>query len=130
MNRRSNYTAIAGGMLILLALLAISTSAFAQLPGVGGVPAYAPPFDTVGFITDAGLGAAGTKTTSYASVPRNAAGWMIVNGSMIIVPSNTVLQMPATSMTWADLFDPSGAAQVPGTASNPYGSDVTANGTQ
>ena len=55
MNRRSNYTSIAARALVVLALLAISFSAFAQVPGVGGVPAYAPPFDVVGYIQDAGI---------------------------------------------------------------------------
>jgi hypothetical protein len=34
-------------------------------------------------------------------------GWIKVNGKDIVVPCNTVLQMPATSLTWAELFDPS-----------------------
>jgi len=125
MNRRSNYTSIAARALVVLALLAISFSAFAQVPGVGGVPAYAPPFDVVGYIQDAGLGAPGTKTATFASVPRTAGGWVITNGTTITVPSNTTLQMPATEVTWADLFDSS--AQPTG---NPYGGDITAGGTQ
>ena len=32
---------------------------------------------------------------------------MTVNGVEIIIPCNTILQMPATSLTWAELFDPS-----------------------
>jgi len=106
MNRRSNYTSIAARALVVLALLAISFSAFAQVPGVGGVPAYAPPFDVVGYIQDAGLGAPGTKTATFASVPRTAGGWVITNGTTITVPSNTTLQMPATEVTWADLLIP------------------------
>lgn len=125
MNRRSNYTSIAGRALLVLALLAISLSAFAQLPGVGGVAAYAPPFDTTGFIQDAGLGAPGTKSTTFASVPRNSGGWLITNSTMIVIPANATLQMPATEVAWADLFD--STAQPAG---NPYGGDVTAGGTQ
>jgi hypothetical protein len=129
MNRRSNYTSVAGAILMVVALLAVSTSAFAQLPGTGGVPAYAPPFDEVGFIQDAGLGAPNAHAT-YSNMNRTQAGWLIVNGHTVVVPQNTVLQMPAISVTWADLFDPSGALQVPGTASSSYGGDVTHGGSQ
>jgi hypothetical protein len=55
---------------------------------------------------------------------------MVVNNHTIIVPRNTVLQMPAISVTWADLFDPAGASQVPATTGSPYGGDVTHDGTQ
>jgi hypothetical protein len=96
---------------------------------VGGIPAYAPPFDEIGFIQDAGLGAPGSRAT-YSNMNRTQAGWMIVNGHTIVVPQNTVLQMPAIAVTWADLFDPNGAAQVPGTTSSAYGGDVTHGGTQ
>jgi hypothetical protein len=128
MNRRSNFTSIAGGLLVLLAILAITTSAFAQLPNVGGVANYAPPFDMVGFMQDAGIGAAG-QHNPYTGMNRTAAGWMIINDHTITVPANTVLQMPAVSVTWADLFDPAGAAQVP-TGTGAFGGDVTHAGIQ
>jgi hypothetical protein len=115
MNRRSNYTSIVTRALAILAVIAISLSAFAQLPGVGGVANYAPPFDMVGFLQDAGLGAPPTpgvpgQHLTFSSANRTQSGWMSVNDHAILVPQNTVLQMPATSMTWADLFDPAGAA--------------------
>src|SRR5450432_3107485 len=53
------------------------------------------PFDTVGFIQSATVDTA----TDYFS-----AGWLEVNGLKIRVPRNTIFQMPATSMTWADMF--------------------------
>src|SRR5450432_3906976 len=53
------------------------------------------PFDTVGFIQSATVDTA----TDYFS-----AGWLEVNGLKIRVPRNTVFQMPATSMSWADMF--------------------------
>jgi hypothetical protein len=116
-------------MLALVSVLVISTCATAQLPGVGGVINYAPPFDEVGFIQDAGLGAPNGHAT-FSNMNRTQAGWMILNGHNIVVPQNTVLQMPAIAVTWADLFDPSGAAQVPGSATSAYGGDVTRSGVQ
>ncbi len=39
--------------------------------------------------------------------PKLYGGKVTVNGVEIIIPCNTILQMPATSLTWAELFDPS-----------------------
>jgi hypothetical protein len=53
------------------------------------------PFDVIGFIQTATV----DTPADYFS-----AGWVEVNGLKIRVPRNTVFQMPATSMTWADMF--------------------------
>jgi len=58
-------------------------------------------FDVTGFIENA--------TVSGASCPGLPAsqwgGTAVVNGLTITIPCNTILQMPAASFTWADLFN-------------------------
>lgn len=71
-------------------------------------PPKAPrPFDIIGFLEDAKLDQnndAGT-CAQKPSDPRLAGGSAKINGITITIPCNTVLQMPATSFTWADLFN-------------------------
>ncbi|HET9596895.1 MAG TPA: hypothetical protein VFP65_15005, partial [Anaeromyxobacteraceae bacterium] len=52
------------------------------------------PFQVVGFLQAATLG--GSTALS--------GGTLTVNGQTIIVPDNTVVLMPATALTWAELF--------------------------
>ncbi|MEY4748212.1 MAG: hypothetical protein RIQ60_426 [Pseudomonadota bacterium] len=75
-------------------------------PGPVGRPAPVPAqFDVIGFIQEARLDT--NNIVCRASDPKLRGGWIKVNGKDIVVPCNTVLQMPATSLTWAELFDPS-----------------------
>ena len=114
--RRSSAT---GGLLrLLICLLAFGAgNALAAQGGVGGgarggalfppsplVPAapVPPPFDITGFIQEATLDTAGT--ICQASDPRLAGGTLKVNDVLVIVPCNTVLQMPASTLTWQELF--------------------------
>jgi hypothetical protein len=60
-------------------------------------------FDIIGFIQEARLDTAGAVCTP--SHPKLRGGWLKVNGTTVTVPCNTVLQMPATSLSWAELFD-------------------------
>jgi hypothetical protein len=53
------------------------------------------PFDVIGFMQSATVDTA----ADYFS-----AGWLEVDNMKIRVPRMTVFQMPATSMTWADMF--------------------------
>jgi hypothetical protein len=89
----------------------LMTASLAQAGKPGGVavllpifvPVQAPqlylpsetPFDMLGFMQSATV----DTPTDYFS-----AGWMEVNGLKIRVPRNTIFQMPATQMTWADMF--------------------------
>jgi hypothetical protein len=60
-------------------------------------------FDVTGFIQDA------TVDNNGDVCPRsevNRGGTVTVNGIKIIVPCNSIVQMPAASFTWGDLFDP------------------------
>ena len=96
----------------LLSLAAfLMTASLAQAGRPGGVavllpffvPVQAPqpflpnntPFDMVGYMQTATVDTPG----DYFS-----AGWMEVNGIKIRIPRNTLFQMPATAMTWADMF--------------------------
>jgi hypothetical protein len=96
-------------LLSLVTLLMTASLAQAGRPGGVAVllpffiPVQAPqpylpmttPFDMVGYIQTATV----DTPADYFS-----AGWLEVNGLKIRVPRNTIFQMPATSMTWADMF--------------------------
>ncbi len=103
---------------LLVCLLALSAgSSYAAKPvlgnggGGGGVfatgpllpaPPVPPQFDITGFIQEATLDSAGSICT--ASDPRLTGGTVKVNGITVIVPCNTILQMPAATLTWQELF--------------------------
>ena len=80
--------------------------------GVGGGvfgpnPLLPPPrlpkqFDITGFIQEASLDSTGK--ICQASDPRLAGGMLKVNDLTVIVPCNTILQMPAATLTWQELF--------------------------
>jgi hypothetical protein len=71
------------------------------------------PFDVVGFIEAA--------TLTPAADSFSGGGTITVNGTVITVPTNTLLQMPAFALTWQEVF-----TQAPfpyGLASSPTGAD-------
>lgn len=57
-------------------------------------------FDITGFIQAATLGGAG----SGSGVGARQGGFITVNGHLITVPSNTIVILPATALTWQELF--------------------------
>ena len=59
-------------------------------------------FDITGFIQEATLDRNGA--VCKALDPRLAGGTLRVNDIAVIVPCNTVLQMPAATLTWQELF--------------------------
>ena len=92
----------------VVSVLTLNTAlpAFAQIftPAVIPPVAIAPPgFDVTGFIQDATLDTTGA--ICQPSHPRLAGGTVTVNGQKIVIPCNTILQLPAATMTWADLFN-------------------------
>ncbi len=111
-------------------MLAPTGPLFAARPGgvATGLPPFVPvpapvktlapvsPFNIVGFIQKATLDSPGDVSSG---------GTMVVNGITIIVPRNTIFQMPATAMTWEELFAlaPSSSApsNLPCASSNPSG---------
>ncbi len=78
--------------MMLLAIAMVWTgAAIAQLP----LQPVGSPFDMTGFIQNATLDPTGDVLTG---------GTLTVNGNTIIVPRNTIMQMPAFALTWAQLF--------------------------
>lgn len=65
-------------------------SLYAQLPVRSSTP-----FTVVGFIQAATMDTPGDIWSG---------GQLTVNGHLIIIPRNTILQMPAFALTWAELF--------------------------
>jgi hypothetical protein len=108
-------------MVLIYIAAAWSTSAFAAkgpgAAGVGGVvrgagvfapaPLLAPPpvppqFDITGFIQEAMLDS--NSSICQASDVRLQGGTVKVNGITVTIPCNTILQMPAATLTWQELF--------------------------
>ncbi len=100
-------------LLLCLVLLGPGNAQAANPLGGGGVglfipgpllpaPPVPPQFDITGFIQEASLDRDGA--ICKASDPRLAGGSVKVNGITVIVPCNTILQMPAATLTWQELF--------------------------
>jgi hypothetical protein len=70
----------------------------AQTPAPGG----AAPFDIVGFIDAATLTPGTNPAGEYDGF--SGGGTVTVNGTTIVVPRNTLLQMPALALTWEEVF--------------------------
>jgi hypothetical protein len=99
-------------LLISLGMLCMTTPLYAKGPAIFDPAPLSPPpaapraFDMIGFLEEAKLdegniaGTCGHKATD----DRLAGGTAKINGITITIPCNTVVQMPATSITWADLF--------------------------
>ena len=100
-------------MVSVMAFVSGEAQAAKRVP-VGGVPIVFPPnplkaaspvpaqFDITGFIQEATLDTDGS--ICHANDPILAGGTVKVNGISIIIPCNTILQMPAATMTWQELF--------------------------
>ncbi len=75
------------------------------VPPVNAPAAVPPQFDLVGYIENATLDTTFTLCPNLpVKDPRLAGGTVTINGHTIIVPCNTILQMPAFALTWADLW--------------------------
>jgi hypothetical protein len=95
----------------------LMTASLVQAGRPGGVAVLLPPFIPVMapqpyLPTTTPFDMVGYMQTATVDTPGDyfSAGWMEVNGLKIRVPRNTVFQMPATSMTWADMFKNAPAA--------------------
>ncbi|HXE49609.1 MAG TPA: hypothetical protein VN663_14615 [Ramlibacter sp.] len=73
-------------------------------PVIPAVPIVPTAFDITGFIQEATLDVNNAICTP--THPRLAGGTVTVNGQRVIIPCNTVLQMPAFTTSFADLFKP------------------------
>jgi hypothetical protein len=78
-------------ILVLLILSFVTGYASAQAPAAGADS----QFDVVGFIQEATLDPCGNALCG---------GKIVVNGQTIIVPENTIVILPANSLTWKELF--------------------------
>jgi hypothetical protein len=96
---------------IIVAGLLWGTVAQAQT----ALPAVNAGFDLTGFIQVATLNAAPRPGGSAGQ----EGGTITINGRLIIIPDNLIVQMPASSFTWAQLFDPAVSAAVPAGFYNP-----------
>jgi hypothetical protein len=72
-------------------------------------PSPTPQFDMLGFIQSATLD---DGSMCPGVDPALWGGTVTLNGITMTVPCNTILQMPATWLTWAQMFDPAVSAPV------------------
>lgn len=84
-------------------------------------PVVPTQFDITGYIQEATVDDVGGPSVCPDSANidlRLRGGKLVVNGIEIIIPCNTILQMPATSLAWAELFDSTltPVGTVPGTS--------------
>ncbi len=122
-------------LLISFAMSAAGSTAFAKGPGPilppgaaiptpstsNAIPVPLPPllpvpqvartthgFAITGFIQQAAVsdGSSGAPPSDCPRLPANQqGGFVVVNGVTIVIPCNTILQMPAATFTWAEVFD-------------------------
>ncbi len=100
------------GLMLWLAINLWTGAVDAKGPGIFDPAPLDPPpaapqaFDIVGFLEDAKLDENNVAKTcgKTPSDARLAGGTAKINGLLVTIPCNTVVQMPATSLTWADLF--------------------------
>ncbi|MFL5311050.1 MAG: hypothetical protein ACJ79H_11415 [Myxococcales bacterium] len=101
----------------LIAALLCASGAQAQL-----IPSPPAQFDTLGFIQSAAID---RTLCPSVSDPLLWGGTMMINGIKMIVPCNTILQMPANTITWAQLFPETDAnGNVVGSFATPQGSST------
>lgn len=97
-------SAIAAGLLLCGAgAVRAQTDPFIA-PTIPAAPIVPTAFDITGFLQEATLDT--TNAICTPADPRLAGGTVTLNGQKVIIPCNTVLQMPAFTMAFADLFKP------------------------
>ena len=85
-------------------------------PVIPAAPIVPAAFDITGFLQEATLDV--TNAICTPTHPRLAGGTVTLNGQLVIIPCNTILQMPAFTMSYADLFKP---------GSGLFAADITPN---
>lgn len=58
-------------------------------------------FDLTGFISKATVG----NVTGCGATPTSQGGSLVVNGITVVVPCNSIVQMPANTLTWPEAID-------------------------
>jgi hypothetical protein len=99
------------GMMLSQPVTVFAKNGGLGVPVFGDAPDAPPPpaprgFDMLGFIESATLDVNNEKHTCRFTPndSRLFGGEVKVNGIRITIPCNTIVQMPATSLTWADIF--------------------------
>ncbi len=100
--------------LVWLLFVVFTMQVWAQ-PTLPPTPATIPasqgpvaPFDITGFIQFASVDSLCAAPATNPPSPANckgAGGWIQVNNHVIRVPQNTILQMPAATLTWEEVFE-------------------------
>ncbi|HET9555391.1 MAG TPA: hypothetical protein VFP50_20670 [Anaeromyxobacteraceae bacterium] len=98
--RRATAARMAGAAVVAAVVLA-GAGASAQLAAPGAIQPFSP-FDVVGILQEATFG---DCPGACGGADALAGGTLTVNGQLVIVPRNTVVLLPATAMTWKELFD-------------------------
>ncbi|MFX8805414.1 hypothetical protein ABTM67_19725, partial [Acinetobacter baumannii] len=65
-------------------------------------------FAVTGLIQDAGVsdGSSGAPASNCPDLPTSQqGGFVVLNGLRIVIPCNTILQMPAATLSWAEMLD-------------------------
>jgi hypothetical protein len=115
LNLKSSGTAAALAVITMLFALNLR----AQTPSIPPSPAKVPasqggvaPFDILGFMQFASVDTQCIRNAkpSIQNPPmpagcKSSGGWIQINGHVIRVPQNTVLQMPANTLTWEEVFE-------------------------
>src|SRR5579884_1742294 len=108
-----------GKKLFIVAVLLLANAAWSQKPDTPPAPGKMPasqggvaPFDIIGFIQFASVDSTCSRnpmpTAENPPMPagcKAAGGWIQINGHVIRVPQNTILQMPANTLTWEEVFE-------------------------
>ena len=115
LNLKSSGTAAA--LAVITTLFALNLRA--QTPSIPPSPAKVPasqggvaPFDILGFLQFASVDTQCIRNAkpSIQNPPmpagcKSSGGWIQINGHVIRVPQNTILQMPANTLTWEEVFE-------------------------
>ncbi len=106
---RQTWNAYRIGILAVAAILLVSVLAYGAKPG--GVPVLLPPFIPVQppnpFLQAVSpFAVIGFIQSATVDNPSDvfSGGTVVVNGIKITVPRNTLFQMPASTMTWQEVF--------------------------
>jgi hypothetical protein len=118
---RGLVLAVAAGLAVLIAgaVMAYAKGGTAK-PPAGAVSPFITPtlpdplftantadihgFDETGFIQDATVSADNSACPDVSN-PHNLGGTVTINNTKIVVPCNMIIQMPANTMTWADMVN-------------------------
>lgn len=102
------------GLLLLLLMVSATSSAQFTAPAVPPTPAVIPAYQTIpagfemtGFIQYASVDqlCVPNSTPPAPDGCKTAGGWIQVDGMTIRVPANTVVEFPANTLTWEEVFE-------------------------